>query len=97
MRFSRTVCIPRATAAPRATARVAAPVSVPVSVTLRWEDDAALLRASREIAITAHRGGFRVWDELARARVAEGAALRVELVTATGQLLGRGTVSLAGS
>jgi hypothetical protein len=76
----------------RATAHVAAPVSVPVDVTMRWERGSELLRASREIAITAHEGGFRVWDELARARLAaapETSDVRIELQTGSGQLLGR--------
>jgi hypothetical protein len=77
----------------RALVRVAAPVPVPVSVTLRWERGAEVLRTSRDVAITAHGGGFRVWDELARARMDGGAgAVRVEVLTATGQLLGRGTL-----
>jgi hypothetical protein len=83
----------------RATARIASPVSVPVDVTLRWEREGELLRTTRDIEITAHRGGFRVWDELSRARLdaAQSGRVRVELVTATGQLLGRGTVHAAGS
>ncbi|MBM4382503.1 MAG: hypothetical protein FJ091_03945 [Deltaproteobacteria bacterium] len=83
----------------RAIARVAAPVSVPVDVTLRWERGAELLRTTREIEITAHRGGFRVWDELSRARIdsAREGRVRVELITATGQLLGRGSVSGVGT
>jgi hypothetical protein len=83
----------------RAVARVAAPLAVPAFVTLRWESAGELLRASREVSITAHRGGFRVWDEISRARLdaAQAGPVRVELVTATGQLLGRGTVPLAGS
>jgi hypothetical protein len=83
----------------RATARIASPVSVPVDVTLRWEREGELLRTTRDIEITAHRGGFRVWDELSRARFdsGHGGRVRVELVTATGQLLGRGTVYAAGS
>ncbi len=75
----------------RATVRVAAPVPVPVRVTLRWERGAELLRTSRDVAITAHGNGFRVWDELARARLGEDGA-RVEVLTATGQLLGRATL-----
>lgn len=76
----------------RATVRVAAPVSVPVHVTMRWEQGAELLRASRDVSITAHGRGFRVWDELARSRMGAG-AVRVEVLTATGQLLGARTLS----
>jgi hypothetical protein len=73
----------------RATARVSAPVPVPVEVTVRWEQGADLLRTSRDVSITAHGAGFRVWDELARARLGDGGA-RVDILTATGQLVGRG-------
>jgi len=80
----------------RATLRVAAPVPVPVRVTLRWRQGAELLRTSRDVAITAHGRGFRVWDELARARVHAGAgAGRVEVLTATGQLVGARTLPAA--
>ncbi len=75
----------------RATVRVAAPVPVPVHVTLRWERGAEVLRMSRAVAITAHGSGFRVWDELALVRLGVGGA-RVEVLTATGQLVGRGTL-----
>lgn len=77
----------------RATVRVAAPVPVPVRVTLQWERGRELLRASRDVSITAHGRGFRVWDELSRARLAggRGAAgeLHIDVLTATGQLVGR--------
>jgi hypothetical protein len=79
----------------RATVRVAAPVPVPVAVTLHWERGSELLRESRDVAITAHAGGFRVWDDLARARLgaasgdASGKALRIDVLTASGQLVGR--------
>ncbi len=82
--------------ATRATLRVAAPVPVPVRVTLRWRRGAELLRTSRDVAITAHGRGFRVWDELARARLQAGdGAVRVEVLTATGQLVGARTLSAA--
>jgi len=74
----------------RATVRVAAPVLVPVDITLQWERGRELLRASRDVSITAHGRGFRVWDELSRARLAgEGGEVRIEVLTATGQLVGR--------
>ena len=78
----------------RATARVAAPAPVPVLVTMTWSRGGEDLRVSRGVAITAHGRGFRVWDEIARARLAaEAGELRVELFTGTGQLLGRGTLA----
>jgi len=74
----------------RATVRVAAPVPVPVDITLQWARGRELLRASRDVSITAHGRGFRVWDELARARLAgEQGEVRIEVLTATGQLVGR--------
>ena len=80
----------------RATVSVAAPVAVPVDVTLCWRRGGEQLRESRDIAITAHGRGFRVWDELSRARFASerGAAsaralLRVDVLTKSGQLVGR--------
>ncbi len=41
---------------------VFAPTAVPATVQLEWQRDGALLRLSRDVAITAHAGGFRVWD-----------------------------------
>jgi hypothetical protein len=80
----------------RATVRVAAPVPVPVDVTLQWERGRELLRASRDVAITAHGQGFRVWDELSRARLASfpeaAGELHIDVLTATGQLVGRRTL-----
>ncbi len=80
----------------RATVRVAAPVPVPVRVTMTWSRGGEDLRVSRDVAITAHGRGFRVWDELARARIQSAAGVvRVEVLTATGQLLGRRTLAEA--
>ena len=77
----------------RATVQVAAPVPVPVHVTLRWERGAELLRASRDVSITAHGRGFRVWDELVRSRMGAGEpGVRLEVLTATGQLIGARTL-----
>lgn len=39
-----------------------APSSVPTSVTTLWTLDDEVVRTSREITITAHEGGFRIWD-----------------------------------
>jgi len=80
----------------RATVRVAAPVPVPVSVTVQWKRGAELLRASRDVSITAHGRGFRVWDELSRAKLAgQRGPLRIEVLTATGQLIGSRRVPVA--
>jgi len=73
----------------RATVRVAAPVPVPVHVNVRWQRGAELLRESRDVAITAHGSGFRVWDELSLAKLTNGPGrVRVHVLTATGQLIG---------
>ena len=41
---------------------VFAPTVVPTEVHLQWERDGALLREGRDIEITAHELGFRIWD-----------------------------------
>lgn len=41
---------------------VFAPSSLPATVQLEWRRDGEVLRVSREVAITAHAGGFRLWD-----------------------------------
>lgn len=41
---------------------VFAPTVVPTEVRLRWERDGVVLREGRQIEITAHELGFRVWD-----------------------------------
>lgn len=43
-------------------ARVFAPSSVPTRVWLDWRRDGETIRTSREIDITAHDLGFRIWD-----------------------------------
>jgi hypothetical protein len=41
---------------------VFAPSALPANVRLEWRRDGELLRVYREVDITAHAGGFRVWD-----------------------------------
>ncbi len=41
---------------------VFAPRALPTNVQLEWWRNGALLRLSREVGITAHAAGFRVWD-----------------------------------
>jgi hypothetical protein len=41
---------------------VFAPSSLPATVQLEWRRDGDVLRVSREVAITAHAEGFRLWD-----------------------------------
>jgi hypothetical protein len=43
-------------------AEVFAPSALPANVRLEWWRDGELLRVSREVGITAHAAGFRVWD-----------------------------------
>ena len=43
-------------------AEVFAPSALPANVRLEWWRDGELLRVSREVGITAHAEGFRVWD-----------------------------------
>ncbi|HUP50842.1 MAG TPA: DUF5924 family protein [Longimicrobiales bacterium] len=43
-------------------ARVFAPSAVPTQVSLDWKRDGQIIRTSREIEITAHDIGFRIWD-----------------------------------
>jgi hypothetical protein len=42
---------------------VFAPSSLPANVRLEWWRDREFLRLSREVGITAHAWGFRVWDQ----------------------------------
>lgn len=42
--------------------RVFAPSALPARVRLEWRRDGEVVRRSRPIDITAHEGGFRVWD-----------------------------------
>jgi hypothetical protein len=44
--------------------QVFAPIALPADVHLEWWHDGELLRVSREVGITAHATGFRVWDRL---------------------------------
>jgi hypothetical protein len=42
--------------------QVFAPTNLPASVQLEWYRNGALVHKSREVSITAHSDGFRVWD-----------------------------------
>ena len=42
--------------------QVFAPTAVPAQVNLRWEFDGEPIRETRTFEITAHSGGFRIWD-----------------------------------
>lgn len=43
-------------------AQVFAPTSIPARVTIEWKRNGQVIRTSREVAVTAHGGGFRIWD-----------------------------------
>ena len=43
-------------------AQIFAPSALPASVQLEWWRDGVLIRTSRQVDITAHAAGFRVWD-----------------------------------
>jgi hypothetical protein len=45
-------------------AEVFSPSVMPTTVTLEWQLDGEVIRTTREIKITAHDVGFRVWDRL---------------------------------
>ena len=45
-------------------ARVFAPIEVPTRVTVEWRREGETVRVSREIELTAHEVGFRIWDAL---------------------------------
>jgi hypothetical protein len=65
-------------------AQVFAPAKLPVNVRVEWWRDGEMLRLSRDIAITAHASGFRVWDSW-RPRSGSIPAGRYKVVLRTGQ------------
>lgn len=71
-------------------AQVFAPSALPTGVRLEWRRDGELLRVSREVTITAHPAGFRVWDgwRAPPGRVSPG-HYTVLVRTAGGQAIGR--------
>ncbi len=72
---------------------VFAPSTLPATVRLEWRRGPELLRVSREIAITAHAWGFRVWDRwrAPSGRVPPG-RYRVVLKTSGGRVFGVATL-----
>jgi hypothetical protein len=72
-----------------------APGSVPTSVSVEWRHDRRVVRRSRDIEITAHEGGFRVWDAWRN----EGGDippghLEVDVRTQHGRIFGRAEIEL---
>lgn len=76
-------------------ARVFAPSNVPARVVLDWYLDHSLVRTSREVAVVAHRGGFRLWDVLRpeNGTLAPG-AYRIVLRTSDNRLFGTASITL---
>jgi hypothetical protein len=76
---------------------VFAPSALPASVRLEWRRDGELLRVSRDISITAHAAGFRVWDgwHAPSGSVPPG-RYRVVLQTAGGRVFGVATLTVDG-
>jgi hypothetical protein len=76
-------------------ATVFAPRTVSVRVAVQWWRDGEWLKTSREVEITPHEAGFKVWDAFSPS---EGPLVagtyRVVLQTAGGQLIGREALRL---
>ncbi len=77
-------------------ARVFAPSRLPARVVIRWRRDGEQLRSSREVAVTAHEVGFRIWDVLAPESGLGPGLYEVEVLTGGGQLFGRGRLRVRG-
>lgn len=74
-------------------ANVFAPSALSTRVVVEWWRDGKFVRASRELEITAHAGGFRVWDAYRPGALSPG-RYRVRLRTADGRLFGTAAVDL---
>ncbi len=76
-------------------ARVFAPAALPTRVQFDWRKDGVTVRTSREVEITAHDGGFRVWDALTSEVAPLGPGeYDVVLRTAAGRWFGRARLRL---
>jgi len=76
-------------------ARVFAPAAMPARVSVDWYRDDEPLRSSREVRITAHAGGFRLWDVLRPdSGEMEPGLYRVVLRTAGGRAFGSSRLRL---
>lgn len=74
---------------------VFAPSSLPARVALEWTLDGEPLRQSREISITAHGLGFRVWDAWRPESGSVGAGqYAVSIRTSDGRVFGRSEIEL---
>lgn len=74
---------------------VFAPSSVPAEVSLDWSRDGEALRQSREVAITAHGLGFRIWDAWRpESGVIPPGDYAVRIRTTDGRVFGRAEITL---
>lgn len=75
---------------------VFAPSDVPTAVSLEWAVDGEPLRTSRDIAITAHQGGFRIWDAWRpTAGALEPGVYRVVVRTGNGRVFGEASIRVS--
>ncbi len=77
-------------------ATIFSPTSLPTTVTIKVKRAGVVVRSSRVVELLAHEKGFRVWDVVPLARLAEASSSRrphgplvVEVWTAEGHLIGR--------
>lgn len=76
-------------------ATVSAPRRLESSVEIQWERAGRRLESSRELTISPHEVGFRIWDTLtSEVGPLEAGRYRIEVRTTTGQLIGRGDLVL---
>ena len=77
-----------------AIATVFAPTELPSRLALHFSVNGKKLRTSRTVEMYAHPRGFRIWDALTPQGGFVPGVYRVELKTAEGQLVGRGSLRL---
>jgi hypothetical protein len=76
-------------------ARIFAPSSLPSRVVIEWTLDDEPIRTSREVEITAHEDGFRIWDAYSPdGEPLQPGLYRVVLSTVEGMLFGAASVRL---
>ncbi len=74
---------------------VFSPAAVPATVQLAWQRNRVPVRLSRDVAITAHAGGFRVWDAWhAPSGPVPPGRYRVVVETSDGRVFGVGRITL---
>jgi hypothetical protein len=77
-------------------AKVFAPGKVPSRVHLEWLRDGRSVRTSREVAIVAHEGGFRIWDALPTPDGVPPGRYRVELSADGDRVFGAAKLTVDG-